>query len=355
MKIGIIGIGMFGFALASHFGKKYLKNKKVLIMSYDINKKLIEHLKKHRKHLYHFKSKRLPKNISFTNDKKELAEGADIIVLATVSQAIRQTIREIKPYLKDGVIIVNTAKALEIKTAKTLYEVIKEEMKDSSIKYVIAKFSGGTFAEDLVNGAPLGADIACENTYALKMLQKIFSSPTLRVYSNTDVLGTEYAGALKGAISILAGIVNGLKLPYGSETHLISRAAKEAEKIAVTLGAKPSTFSMESQCWGNDLWMSCTGKSRNRKFGKLIGKGLSPRKALRKLQKKHKTIEGYYTIEAIPKLCKKIKAQTPIFQELYKIIYKRKKPLNSIQQLMNRKIEYKRVLWKHYLTFSEIK
>lgn len=355
MKISIVGIGMFGFALALHLGKKYLQDRTTSIMAYDVNKKLIKHLKKHKKHLYHFKNKRLSKNISFTNDKKELVKDADIVILAVVSQAIRKVMREIKPYLKNGVVIVNTAKALEIKTAKTFYNVIKEEMKGAAIRYTVAKFSGGTFAEDLANGAPVGADIACENTYVLKMLQKIFSSPTLRVYGNTDVVGTEYAGAFKNIISILAGIVNGLKLPYGSETHMISRAAKEAKEIAVALGAKPSTFLMESQCWGNDLWMSCTGKSRNRKFGKLIGKGLSPKKALKKMQKKHRTVEGYYTIKAIPKLCRKLRSHTPIFQEIYKIVYKGKKPIISIQQLMNRKIEYRRLLWKHHLTFSEIK
>ena len=249
MKIGVVGTGMFGFALARYLGKKYERDRTVEIMAYDRNKKLIKHLREFRTHLYHFKNKKLPENVELTGNKKELTEGSEIIVMAIPSQAIRETIREMRGHLEDGVIILNTAKALEIGTAKTFSEVISEEL-ENSLRYTLAKLSGGTFAQDIVNDAPLGADIACPDKGVLKKLQTIFHSKTLRIYPNTDLLGVEYAGAFKNAIAILAGIVNGLKLPYGSETHMISRASKEAKEIAVKLGAKPCTFSMESQCWG---------------------------------------------------------------------------------------------------------
>ncbi len=339
MKIGIIGTGMFGFAISRYLGRKYLSGETVSIVAYDINKKLIEHLKKTREHLYHFKGKKLPKNVLVTNNKIEAVRDADIIILAVVSQAIREVIKEIKDYLKNGVVIVNTAKALEIETGKTFSEVITEEMKNQGLNFVVAKLSGGMFAEDLVNDAPLGADIACEDKDILRKLQKIFHSSTLRVYANTDLIGVEYAGAFKNVIAILAGIINGLGLPYGSETHMISRAAKEAKEIAVALGAKPYTFSMESQCWGNDLWMSCTGKSRNREFGRLIGSGSSPKEALREMEKKHKLVEGYYTTGVIPMLCEKTGVRAPILNEVYKIVYEEKNPLESIKDIMNREVE----------------
>lgn len=322
---------MFGFALARYLGRKYLKDKKVTIVSYDKNVELIEHLKGHRTHLYHFKNKKLPPNIFLTNDKIKALENAHILILAVPSQAIRDVVREIKDKLEDGVIIINTAKALEIGTAKTFFEVIKEELVNVPIK--IAKLSGGTFAIDIVNEAPLGADIACEDPIVLEKLQKFFNSNLLRIYGNTDLIGIEYAGAFKNAIAILAGTINGLGLPYGSETHLISRAAKEGKEIAVALGASSHTFSMESQCWGNDLWMSCTGKSRNREFGRLIGSGLSPKRALRKMEEKHKIVEGYYTVRVIPLLCKKAGVKAPIFSEIYNVVYKEKDPMKSIEDI----------------------
>ena len=338
MKIGVVGTGMFGFALARYLGKKYERDRTVEIMAYDRNKKLIKHLREFRTHLYHFKNKKLPENVELTGSKKELTEGSEIIVMAIPSQAIRETIREMKGHLEDRVIILNTAKALEMGTAKTFSEVISEEL-ENSLRYTLAKLSGGTFAQDIVNDAPLGADIACPDKGVLKKLQTIFHSKTLRIYPNTDLLGVEYAGAFKNAIAILAGIVNGLKLPYGSETHMISRASKEAKEIAVKLGAKPHTFSMESQCWGNDLWMSCTGKSRNREFGKLIGIGYSPEEALKKMEEDRKLVEGYYTVNSIPKLSEETGVKAPILNEIYKIVYEGKHPRKSIEDIMKMEAE----------------
>ncbi|MFQ6052177.1 MAG: NAD(P)H-dependent glycerol-3-phosphate dehydrogenase [Candidatus Hydrothermarchaeota archaeon] len=340
MKIAIVGTGMFGFALSRYLGKKYLKSKNVEIKAYDSNEKLIDHLKRYRKHLYHFRDKKLPPNISLTNDKGDLLKNAEIVILAIPSPAIREVLREIRGYLEEEVVILNTAKALEIESAKIFSEVIKEEMATASINYEIAKISGGTFARDLVDGAPLGADIACENPSTLKKLQEIFHSNALRIYGNTDLIGVEYAGAFKNVIAILAGIIYGLGLPYGSETHMISRAAKEAKDIAVSLGAKPHTFSMESQCWGNDLWMSCTGKSRNREFGRLIGKGFTPKEALEKMETEHRLVEGYYTTKAIPVLCENIDVETPIFNEIYEMIHRDKNPQESMEYLMSREAEH---------------
>jgi len=340
LKIAIIGTGMFGFSLAYHLGKKHLVDNEVTIIAHDSNFELIEYLQKYRMHLYHFGNKKIFPNISFTKDREILIKDADIVILAVISQAIRNILREIKSYLKDGVIILNTAKAIEIETAKTFYEVVNEEMKSIHISYTIAKLSGGTFADDLVNEAPLGADIACENPFVLKKLQGIFHDRTLRIYGNSDLIGVEYAGAFKNIIAIFAGIINGLSFPYGSETHMISRAAKEAKEIAIALGSKPLTFSMESQCWGNDLWMSCTGKSRNREFGRLIGSGLSPEEALEKMKTAHKLVEGYYAVGAIPKLCRNASVDTPILNEIYRIIYEGKNAKKSIGDLMERDAEY---------------
>ena len=322
MEIGIYGVGTFGFAFSYLMGQKYK------VIAYDRNEKLITHLKKNRCHLYHFKNKKAPKNVFFTNDINDLSN-ARYIIVAVPSFALREVARNMKQFKNK--VIINTAKALERKTAKRLSVVIKEEM-DAEI----AQFSGGTFASDIVRGAPLGADLACENATMLSKLQALFSFPSLRIYGNRDLAGVEYAGAFKNVIAIFAGIMYGLRMPYGSITHMISRAAKEAKDIAVALGAKPHTFSMESQCWGNDLWMSCTGKSRNREFGVLIGKGMEAEKALEIMEEQHKMVEGYYTLEAIPKL-KKGKAD--IFMEIYEIVFNGKDARKAIKEIMEKEPE----------------
>jgi len=91
-------------------------------------------------------------------------------------------------------------------------------------------------------------------------------------------------------------------------------------------------FSIHSQCWGNDLWMSCTGNTRNREFGTLIGKGYSPVKALNHMKRTHKTVEGLNTIEALTKF--KLSNQFPILQAIYDIVINNKNPKKAIWKLM---------------------
>jgi len=107
MKISVVGSGMFGFALTYNISRKYEGNNKICITTCDSNVELIKHLQKKRTHLYHFKNKKLNKNIFFTVDKNQSIKDSDIVVIAVPSQAIRNTIKEIKNSLKDNVIIIN--------------------------------------------------------------------------------------------------------------------------------------------------------------------------------------------------------------------------------------------------------
>jgi len=338
-KISIYGSGMFGFALTKHFGDKYKDNKHYNIVSYDRNKDVVDYINETRHHPYHFPHTKLDDKNIITNDIYSCISDADILILAIPSQSIRSVIRNLKNHIGKDIIIINTAKALECETNKRLSEVINEELSGIESTYTLAHFSGGTIAEDIVNGAPLGADIACEDIETCKMLQDLFSNENLRVYGNTDMIGIEYAGAFKNVIAILAGIANGMGLPYGSETHLISRAAKEAKDIAVRLGAKEESFSMENQAWGNDLWMSCTGNTRNRYFGKLIGEGMTSEEALQTLENEHKIAEGYNTAKVIPGLCEKIDYNSIILTQMYEVVHCDHTCESMIEKIMAEELE----------------
>ena len=333
-KICIYGCGMFGFALAKHFGDKFEKNPKYEIISYDRKRYVVDHINETKCHPYHFTHIKLSDKNKVTNDIYSFIDGADILILAVPSQSIRDVTNGLKRNICEDVIIVNTAKALECKTDKRLSEVINEYLPNNKI----AHFSGGTIAQDLVNGAPLGAEIACEDIQTCNMLQILFSNERLRVYPNLDIVGVEYAGAFKNIIAILAGIISGMGLPYGSETHFISMAAKDAKHAALCLGAKEHTFSMESQSWGNDLWMSCTGNTRNRRFGGLIGEGANSANALDTLKKEHKLVEGYYTAKSIPNLCSNTNYDSFILMQIYEILYNNKKCSDAINDIMTQEL-----------------
>jgi len=298
-KISVYGIGNFGYAILKHFDSK--DSKSFSLHGYDRNIELMKYLKKNRKHLNLHKSIKISKVVRFEDNVKNLIENCDILILAINSEATRVVLNKIKKYISKKIIIVNTVKALDFKTSKRISQVVAEEL--DRVEYDYALLAGGTIAKDLFSHEPLGVDVACENKDVLPKLVKLFQASNLTVYPTTDLVGVEYASAFKNIISILAGIIKGMGFSYGSETHVISRAAYEIEKIVTKdLGGKKKTFRIKSQCWGNDLWMSCTGNTRNREFGILLGKGVSMDNAISKMKKDGKTIEGLKTLIALGKI-----------------------------------------------------
>jgi glycerol-3-phosphate dehydrogenase len=107
-------------------------------------------------------------------------------------------------------------------------------------------------------------------------------------------------------IAIFSGLVTGLGKEYGTVTHLISLAATESARLAQTLGGQAQTFTLTSQCWGNDMLMSATGGTRNRQFGQLIGQLGSYQAALDQMQAQGKTVEGATTLQILPLLLDQI-------------------------------------------------
>ncbi len=314
-KISVYGLGNFGYAILKHIDSKDKKN--FSLHAYDRNKKILTHLKKYRLHPFLHKTVKISKMIFIENEIKNLITNCDVLILAVNSDATREILKKIKKHINKKIIIVNTVKALDYKTGKRISEIVAEELR--GITYDYALFAGGTIAKDLFSNEPLGADIACRNKKILPELVNLFQASNLTVYPSTDLVGVEYASAFKNIISILSGIIKGMNFSYGSETHIISRAAFEIEKIVVNhFGGKNKTFNMKSQCWGNDLWMSSTGETRNREFGILLGKGIPVNDAFAKMKKQNKTIEGTKTIMALKKV--KVMREYPLINFLYEFL-----------------------------------
>ncbi|MFA6995077.1 MAG: NAD(P)H-dependent glycerol-3-phosphate dehydrogenase [Patescibacteria group bacterium] len=298
-KVAIYGIGNFGYAVLKHLDKK--NSSDFDLYACDRDRELINFLDKNREHPYFHPGKKISEKVIFVSGVRELLTNCDILIVAVTSSCISQVFKDIKKYLEPQTIILNTSKALDWNSGKRLSTIIQKELSGRVYKYAV--LAGGTIAQDLFDHEPLGANIACENRLVLKKLVALFSSANLFIYPTSDVVGTEYASAFKNVISILAGITKGLGFSYGAETHIISRAATEVEDLVVKkLGGKKSTFALGSQCWGNDLWMSCTGNTRNREFGILVGQGKSTKTALARMKSENKTVEGINTIRILNKI-----------------------------------------------------
>lgn len=289
------GVGAFGYAILQHLDAKAGDYD---LIGYDHANEILSSLKASRSHPYFHPDSSVSERPRFVDSPEELLAQADIVVLAVSSDSTREVAQSIRDHAKPGVIIVNIAKALDKQTGQRLSVVAREVLGDFDHRYAL--LSGGTIADDLFRHEPLGVDIACEDMAIAEQLRDVLVSSNLSVYPTNDLIGVEYAAALKNVLSILAGIVAGLGFSYGSETHIISRTAHKVGKVCVEeLGAQEKTFRIGSQSWGNDMWMSCTGQTRNSYYGKLIGKGVDPREALQQMAAEHKLVEGANTLQVI--------------------------------------------------------
>ena len=96
-----------------------------------------------------------------------------------------------------------------------------------------------------------------------------------RVYTSRDVVGVEWAGALKNVMAIGAGIIEGLGLGHNTLAAYITRALAEIKRLGDKLGARETTFMGLSGM--GDLILTCTGPlSRNRMFGIELAEGKDP-------------------------------------------------------------------------------
>ncbi len=326
----IYGLGAFGYAILKHLDRppRFYK-----IAAYDRDKKLMQSLRHHGRHTFFQTSQPVSKKVVLLSDPAQVFPKVEVLILAVTAKAIPEVIKKLNrlPRTKKKLLIINVAKALDATTGQRLELIIKKHF-HHPFQYVY--FAGGTIAHDLYNFYPLGATLASRSPKALALAEEILSAPNLRLYKTNDVSGVEYCGAFKNIISIFAGIVSGLGWPYGSETFFISRFSHEIERFVVKeLKGQVKTFSMNSQCWGNDLWMSCTGKTRNREFGYLIGQGKTVKQALAIMTKKHKSIEGIVTISILKKLCSDFSSY-PFLLAMQDIIINNKKPAKIIKNLV---------------------
>lgn len=305
INLGFYGIGNLGYALLRNFDSKNPGD--LNLVAYDLDQQTIDRLDRQRHHPKIHPKTKISDDVKFVHSPEELLNQCRIIILSVPSTATKDITRAIRQSpLPHHLTIINTSKSLDIATGKRLSLIFNEELDD--ISYTYALLAGGMIANDVFNLRPLGANLACQEENQAHEISNLFKHCSVDVHPTADLIGVEYASALKNIVSIVAGIVHGLGLPYGSETYHISKTASLIANACIDhLGAQPATFSVSSQSWGNDMFMSATGNTRNRYFGVMLGQGVPAGVALQDMADRGKLVEGVNTlrsIQHIPELAK---------------------------------------------------
>lgn len=313
-KVAVLGLGNFGYALLAHLDSQ----KNLEVWGYDKDQSDIDFFRENRHPQDHLTEVLVSPRVKFTADLAELLADCDILVMAVASVALPEVADLVLPYLDHSMMVVSVIKGFSAEGLAST-EVMAQHWQNAKVKPEIAGLAGGTVAKELALGQEiLGMTLATVNPATARQIQEIFQSPHLRIELTSDVIGLEYASALKNIISILVGILDGLGYSFGSQTHLISQISTECQALALEHGAQKETFSLACECWGNDMIMSALGETRNRKFGRVIGKGISYQQALVNFYERRETVEGTKTVVALPALTKNLN-QYPLLNFIYEL------------------------------------
>ncbi len=331
MKICVLGAGTWGTALASLL----VENGHDVVLWSALPEE-IDLLEKTRLHK-NLPGRVLPAELKYDKNISTAVDGAELVLFVVPSQFIRSTARLVAPHLADGAVLVSAAKGIEPNTLKTMTEIIEDEVSAARpelyCKY--AALSGPTHAEEVAVGQPTSIVSACEDEEVSMQIARAFASSCMRVYTNTDVLGVELAGALKNIVAIASGINRGMGFGDNAQAMLITRGAAEITRMGLAMGCKRRTFMGLAGI--GDLIVTCTSRhSRNNRCGELIGRGKSYEEAAREIGM---VVEGYYALEAAMALTKKYGVEMPITEAVYAVIKNGKAPKDAMVELMTRDLK----------------
>lgn len=328
MKIAVIGGGAWGTALANAWAGKGIGTR-----LWVREPELVEAINLRRENQIYLPGVRLAAGLTATSDRAEAVRDAAFAVFVVPSQFFRAALREFKPLLPEGAVIVCANKGVELQTLATMSEIVAQELGDLSARF--AMLSGPSFAKEVAAGMPTAVALGCADQALGEELREALSTEALRVYSNPDFRGVELGGALKNIIAIAVGCADGLEFGHNARAALITRGLTEMSRLGVALGAEAATF--QGLAGMGDLVLTCTGDlSRNRQVGLALGRG----KTLDEILKDMKAVaEGVKTTESVYHLAKKLGVPMPITDQLYAILYEGKDPRRAVRELMTRELK----------------
>jgi glycerol-3-phosphate dehydrogenase (NAD(P)+) len=326
MRCTVLGAGSWGTALAS-----LLAGKGYTVTSWDKEHSVLEDIKRNHRNERYLPGAVLPANLHATRDIQKALEGAELVVLAVPSHAVRQVIIEAKRHVHAGMPLVCVAKGIELETLMTMSEVMEDVLPVPLHPYV-AILSGPSFAKEVARGLPTAVTVAARWERIAKQVQDAFHTKTFRPYTSGDVVGCEIGGCVKNVVAIAAGTSDGLGFGANALAALITRGLAEITRLAVRKGANPLTLSGLSGL--GDLVLTCSSDlSRNR----TVGRGLAAGKTADEIQQElGQVAEGVRNAKSARELAKRLGVEMPITETVYRVLYEGVSPRDAVTALMMR-------------------
>jgi glycerol-3-phosphate dehydrogenase (NAD(P)+) len=323
-RIGILGAGAWGTALAISLARR--GGHTVVLWSH--SGELADQLTESGENLLYLPGYTLPADVVVTADLPAAIFEADFVLCVTPSEHLRGVLGHVAPLLTRGQVVVSATKGLEETSLLRMSQVV-----GSLTRNPCGVLSGPSFAQEVAAGIPTAIVAAASEPGVALAIQKEFSSPTLRLYTNEDVAGVELGGALKNVIAMAAGVVHGLNLGNNAGAALITRGIAEITRLSVACGGRRQTLAGLSGL--GDLVLTCTGSlSRNRMVGAELGRGRQLPEILKGLN--GKVAEGVRCTTAALGLAARYEVEMPITEQMDAVLHRGKSPKEAIRELMAR-------------------
>ena len=340
MRVGVLGAGSWGAALANHLEKNEHE-----VTLWGHREERMNIIRETRVIGENMPGLRLPESIKVTSDFLEVVRENELLVFAVPSTAIRETAGKIallqltEEELRQKT-IVSVAKGIEESTLLRLSQVIAEELPLCHV----AVLCGPSHAEEVVQSLPTALVAGSPEQETAERIQNVFMNEYLRVYTSPDLIGMELGGALKNVIALAAGMADGLGYGDNTKAALITRGVAEITRLAVQLGGAPETLSGLTGI--GDLIVTCESRhSRNRKAGMLIGQGKTVEEALAEVGM---VVEGVNCARAAKLLAEKEGVPMPIITAVNEVLFSGKSAADAVRELMirDKRSEHSRLRWK---------
>ncbi|CAM3550267.1 NAD(P)H-dependent glycerol-3-phosphate dehydrogenase [Streptococcus pluranimalium] len=309
--IAVLGPGSWGTALA-----QVLNDNGHEVRVWGNITEQIDELNQDHTNTRYFKDIILNKKIIGYHDLGQALDGADAVLFVVPTKVTRLVAKQVAKALKHKVTVMHASKGLEPDTHERLSTILEEEI-PADLRSEVVVVSGPSHAEETIVRDITLITAASKDLATAKYVQELFSNHYFRLYTNTDVIGVETAGALKNIIAVGAGALHGLGYGDNAKAAIITRGLAEITRLGVAMGASPLTYSGLSGV--GDLIVTGTSiHSRNWRAGDALGRG----EKLEDIEKNMgMVIEGISTTKVAYELAQGLGVYMPITSAIYRTIY----------------------------------
>jgi glycerol-3-phosphate dehydrogenase (NAD(P)+) len=323
VPVAVVGAGGFGTCLAAMLSRKGTE-----VRLWCRSPEYAQVLSNTRQNEKYLPGVKLPITTWITSSLQDAVVGAEVVVMAVPSQAMRETAKAVAPHLQRGAKVLNVAKGIEHDTYLRMSEVLQQELGPS---VPVATMSGPNFAEEIARGMPGATTIASKSPQALDLLCDLFTTEVFKAYPRRDLVGVELGGVMKNITAIAAGLTQGIGFGQNASAAVITLGLDEMVRFGVAHGARKETFTGLSGL-GDLILTATSSRSRNHRVGELLGKGLSMKEALASMP--GQVAEGVFAAKFVHELAEREKLPLPMTTEIYRILYQGKDVRKAVADLL---------------------